>query len=267
MHAFEPEMIPIPAGEFLMGTREQDRPRLVEQYGGQQEWFEWEAPQHRLYLPGYSIAKTPVTNAQYQAFVRATSQEPPEHWEGNKPPRGREDHPVVCVGWHETIQYCQWLAGVTGRPIRLPSEAEWEKAARGTDGRICPWGDEWDASRCNTKESGIGDTTAVGTYPQGASPYGCLDMAGNGWEWTQSLWGTGYFIPDFKHPYDPTDGRENLDAGDDWMRVLRGGAWNLDRVSARCACRAWGFPTDRRARWGFRVCRPEGESNDEAREI
>jgi len=102
-----------------------------------------------------------VTNAQYLAFVEATGQKPPGHWQGGKPPEGKEEHPVVNVSWHDAMAYCQWLAKVTGKVCRLPSEAGWEKAARGTDGRIYPWGDKWDAKRCNSSEGGPGDTTPV----------------------------------------------------------------------------------------------------------
>ena len=94
---------------------------------------------------------------------------------------------MVHVFWHDAVAYFNWLAEVTSKPYRLPSEAEWEKGARGSDGRIYPWGDQWDVKRCNSLESGKRDTTPVGAYTQGASPYGCLDMAGNVWEWTRSL--------------------------------------------------------------------------------
>ena len=132
---------------------------------------------------------------------------------------------------------CQWLAEVTGKPYRLPSEAEWGKGARGGDGRIWPWGNQWDAERCNSWEGGKRDTTSVGAYPQGASPYGLLDMAGNVWEWTCSLWGKG-LEPSFKYPYDPADGREDLNAPDSVLRVLRGGSWLVYLVVARCASRS-----------------------------
>ena len=211
--SLEPEMIFIPAGEFLMGSG---------------------SDQHTLYLPDYYIAKTPVTNAQYAAFVQTT---------GSSVPENKEDHPVVNVSWYDATKYCQWLAEVTGKIYRLPSEAEWEKAARGTDGRIYPWGDEWDASRCNTSKGGKRGTTPVGTYPQGASPYGCLDMAGNVWEWTRSLYKN--------YPYDPTDGREDLDAGG--RRVVRGGSWGDLRGLARCADRGWDGPVDRGSNRGFRL--------------
>ena len=117
---------------------------------------------------------------------------------------------------------------------------------------VWPWGDEWDETRCNTRELGLGDTTPVGIFPQGASPYGCLDMVGNVWEWTTSLWGRDWSEPEFKYPYDSTDGRENPEVGDEVPRVIRGGAFYSDRRTARCACRwsgsqlVWGD-------FGFRV--------------
>jgi formylglycine-generating enzyme required for sulfatase activity len=235
---FEPEMVLIPAGDFLMGsdpTKDKDAEEI-------------EQPQHTLYLPDYHLAKTPLTNAQYAAFVQATGHEQPEHWKGGKPPSGKEDHPVVWVSWHDAVAYYRWLSEVTGRPYRLPSEAEWEKGARGTDGRLWPWGNEWDAKRCNTIESGKGDTTPVGAYPQGASPYGLLDMAGNVWEWTRSVVKS--------YPYDPDDGREDLEA--EGARVLRGGSWSNIQFYARCVERDWYYPDDSLDTFGFRLVSPVG---------
>jgi formylglycine-generating enzyme required for sulfatase activity len=240
---FEPEMILIPAGEFLMGSD----PAKDKQANDDEQ------PQHTLYLPDYYLAKTPVTNAQYAAFVQATGYDPPSHWKGGEPPRGKEDHPVVNVSWHAAVAYCRWLAGVTGKSLGLPSEAEWEKGARGTDGRIWPWGNQWDAERCNSAEGGKGDTTPVGTYPAGASPYGLLDMAGNVWEWTRSLWGKGLEWPNFRYPYNPKDGRENPDAPGDILRVVRGGAFLGDVWLVRCAVRDRGSPGYRSRNVGFRV--------------
>jgi len=159
---------------------------------------------------------------------------------------------VVYVFWHDAVVYCRWLSEVTGRPYRLPSEAEWEKGARGTDGRIYPWGNQWDAERCNNKEGGKGDTTPVGAYPQGASPYGPLDMAGNVWEWTRSLWGKDWKEPSFKYPYDPDDGREDLEA--EGYRVLRGGSWFFSRDLARCVERDGYLPVSSVSYVGFRLC-------------
>jgi formylglycine-generating enzyme required for sulfatase activity len=217
-HPFEPELILIPAGEFLMGSDlEKD-----------EEASDDELPQHKLYLPDYYIAKTPVTNAQYLAFVEVMGYRVPEHWEAGKPPAGKEQHPVVNVTWHDALAYCQWLSQTTGRAYALPSEAEWAKAARGTDGRIYPWGDHWDAKRCNTRESGRSDTTLVGYFsPQGDSPYGGMDMVGNVWEWTRSLWRD--------YPYKPDDGREVLAA--EGARGLCGGSWGSTRGYARVSYR------------------------------
>jgi formylglycine-generating enzyme required for sulfatase activity len=140
----------------------------------------------------------------------------------------------VGVSWFEALAYVRWLAAFTGRACRLPTEAEWEKAARGTDGRIYPWGDERAEGRANTSETDLGRTTVVGAFPGGASPYGALDMSGNVWEWCSSAWKD--------YPYRADDGREDLE-GDDF-RVWRGGSWNDDRRYARCASRLSSRPDD-----------------------
>jgi len=242
---FEPEMILIPAGEFLMGSDPQEDKNARDD----------EQPQHTLYLPDYYIAKTPMTNAQYAAFVQATGYKTPRHWKNRKIPKGKDLYPVVHISWDDAMAYCKWLAEDTGKPYTLPSEAEWEKAARGTDGRIYPWGNKFDKRKCNTIESAIDSTVPVGKFPQGASPYGVLDMAGNVWEWTRSQ---------FKHyPYDPADGREDVSVLAD--RVVRGGAflfyfeWN-----ARCVHRYNRNPSSVGRAYGFRVMmaanvtRPQG---------
>jgi len=241
--AYEPETVLIPGGEFLMGSDLDE----------DEDAYDDELPQHRLTLADYYLAKTPVTNAQYAAFVEARGHEPPEYWSGRKPPGGEENHPVVWVSWHDAVVYCEWLSEVTGRRYRLPSEAQWEKGARGVDGRIYPWGDEWDPERCNWSEDDEGDTTPVGSYPRGASPYGLLDMAGNVWEWTRSLWGEDSEDPDFDYPYDAEDGREDLAAGDEVYRVCRGGAFDEDQDSARCAYRDYYYPEYSGENLGFRV--------------
>ena len=161
---------------------------------------------------------------------------------------------MVGVSWHDAMAYCRWLADLTGDPVRLPSEAEWEKGARGTDGRTYPWGDRWDTTRCNTVESGRGDTTSVRDHPTGASPYGVLDVAGNVWEWTRTLLGTDREHPDYPYPYDRSDGREDESAGGDVFRVLRGGAYGYPAHWSRCASRDWGRPLGASEYLGFRVC-------------
>jgi formylglycine-generating enzyme required for sulfatase activity len=233
---FEPEMVLIPAGEFLMGS---DPKKDEGAYNDEQ-------PRHTLYLPDYYLAKTPVDVAQYAAFVQATGHKPPGNWKGlisKKPPQDKLNHPVTEVSWRDAVAYCQWLAATTGKVYHLPSEAEWEKGAQGSDGRIYPWGNEWDATRCNSKEGGPGDTTPVGVYPDGASPYGLLDMAGNVWEWTWSL--------KEDYPYDPEDGREDADA--EGRRVVRGGSFNNNDRNVRCAYRNRNNPNNTNTNNGFRV--------------
>jgi hypothetical protein len=127
---FEPEMILIPAGEFLMGSNpHQD-----------ENAYDDEQPQHHLYMPDYFLAKSPVTTKQYQDFVLATGHKAPHGWTNKTPPQGKEDHPVVHVSWHDGMAYCRWLSEAIGKTCSLPSEAEWERGARATDGRIYPWG-------------------------------------------------------------------------------------------------------------------------------
>jgi len=230
---FEPQRVSIPAGEVCIGSdpTKDARAKKAEQ------------PQHVLSLAAYEIAATPVTNDAYLAFVQATNHLAPSHWVNDKPPPGQEDHPVVQVSWHDATAYCRWLSSVTGRAYRLPSEVEWEKAARGGDGRLYPWGNQWQEGRCNTSESGTWDTTPVDAHPKGASPYGLLDMAGNVWEWTSSL--------HIAYPYDPTDGREALDVPD--RRVLRGGSFGYKADLARCAYRMRLGPESLGRDIGFRV--------------
>lgn len=249
--------IEIPAGPFLMGSEEKLDPQA----------FDNESPQHQVNLSLHYIARYAVTVAQFRAFVEQSGYTPQDE----DSVRGPTNHPVAFITWHEALKYCEWLtarlrqwdgtpeplAGLLkeqGWRVTLPSEAEWEKAARGTDGRIYPWGNEFDAGKANVAETGIGRPSAVGCFPRGASPYGCLDMAGNVWEWTRSLWGKE---PAFSYPYDPLDGREQRDASDEIRRVLRGGSYWNTRGSARCAYRARDLPHYRDGHIGFRlVVRP-----------
>ncbi|MBN2393753.1 MAG: SUMF1/EgtB/PvdO family nonheme iron enzyme [Anaerolineae bacterium] len=236
----EPEWVEIPAGEFWMGSEEGD---------GE------ERPVHKVHLERYWIAKVPITNAQYRFFVEICQYEPPNHWEDGKVPRGLESHPVTRVTWHDAIAYCRWLSEVSSKSITLPSEAEWEKAARGeTDKRKYPWGDAWKEGYCNSSELSIGGTTPVGIFSDGTSPYGCFDMAGNVWEWTRSLWGKYMRESDFRYVYRVDDGRENTEIGDGIYRVLRGGAFNYYGDYARCTYRNRNYPFYWDRTYGFRVC-------------
>jgi formylglycine-generating enzyme required for sulfatase activity len=233
------ELIHIPSGEFLMGDDKQ-----------------------RIEVAEFYISRYPITNAQFAKFVQAKKYERPSHWGAGGIPAGKENHPVVYVSWHNTVAFCDWLSEATGRRFRLPTEAEWEKAARGglripqkvftlsataawrkmlsTDlripsygdalrdnplpGRQYPWGNEIDKNKCNTYESGIRDTTPVGKYsPAGDSPYGVADMAGNVWEWTQEI-------------------------------VLRGGSSRNVHGDAAAPVRRSGTPDSRSDVFGFRVC-------------
>jgi formylglycine-generating enzyme required for sulfatase activity len=245
---FEPEMVLVAAGQFTMGSDPRRDPAAADE----------EQPQHVLDLPDVYLSRTPVTNAHYRAFVLSTGRRTPGHWPRGRPRHG--EHPVVNVSWHDAVAYCRWLSGATGRPYRLPSEAEWEKGARGSAGSIYPWGDGWDPDHCNARQGGGGRPTPVDAYPNGASPYGLLDMAGNVWEWTRSLWGAGWLAPEFRYPYASTDGREDASAGDPISRVVRGGAYDNGPRLVRCAARGRVYPLLASKYVGFRVCVPGEES-------
>jgi len=203
--ADEVEMVVVPAGEFIMGS---DGP----------EAYEDEKPASKIFVPAFSIDKFEVTNARYRRCVEAGACTRPVGQAYDDPTKA--DHPVTVVSWKQAVAYCRWAGK------RLPTEAEWEKTARGTDGRRYPWGDRFDGERANAGYTN--GTTAVGSYPQGASPYGAMDMAGNVWEWTASL-----YRP---YPYDPSEGREDLEARG--ARVNRGGSWYAGPKDARTSHRA-----------------------------
>jgi formylglycine-generating enzyme required for sulfatase activity len=247
---FEPQMVTVPAGAFLMGTPESELDELGE-LGADRDWIQNEVPQHEVALVAYAVGRYPVTNAEFARFVEdggygkadywteagwkqkeSSGWTQPRHWEDDR--WNNPSQPVVGVSWYEAVAYCHWLAARTGKPYRLPTEAEWEKASRGADGRRYPWGNEWDPNVCNNKESGPGGTTPVGEYPDGDSPYGAGDMAGQVWEWCSSKYGGIGTRPDFGYPYRPDDGREELEGGD--TRILRGGSWWNDNPAAICRC-------------------------------
>jgi len=218
------EMVDVPGGEFKHGERGE-----------------------LAYVMAYRISRFPITNIQYARFLADNPTYPvpyldevwaePYNWDHQRRtyPEGKANHPVVLVSWEDALAYCRWAG------VRLPTEMEWEKAARGEDGRIYPWGNEFDPERANVRESGIGSTTPVGIYPDEVSPYGLLDCAGNVWEWTASQAGEGQV-------------------------VIRGGSWNFRAPDARCFVRDYSHPGHRSYCIGFRVVtgpRPRPEEEEE----
>ncbi|MGD2157592.1 MAG: SUMF1/EgtB/PvdO family nonheme iron enzyme [Anaerolineales bacterium] len=242
-HPFRFELIRIPEGEFTMGSD----PAL------DREASENEQPQHRIFIPEFYISKYPITNEQYKFFVDEWGCNPPKFWINSLMFEVKVNNPVVEVNLYAVRAFCQWLRQATGMQFRIPTEAEWEKAARGEDGRIYPWGNDWDAQACNHKDSWSVGTTPVWEYEKGVSPYGVVDMLGNVCEWTSSLWGEDLDEPDFKYPYDPQDGREDLGSLMDVCRVIRGGSYINHRKRVRCAVRFAYPPIFESELVGFRV--------------
>jgi formylglycine-generating enzyme required for sulfatase activity len=256
----------VPAGPFLMGSTDED----------EQSWDD-EKPQHEHEIEQpYAISRYPATNAQYAAFVEAGGYREERYWteaarkyvwRGGKVKAENEDelregpydfgepsnlpnHPVVGVTWYEAVAFCLWLTEVLrGRGeiggdqgIGLPTEPQWEKAARGDDGRIYPWGAEPDSEKANYSDTGIGTTSAVGCFPGGTSPYGVEDLSGNVWGWCRTKWESGY------RPYENDSTLEGAA-----RRVVRGGAFSHSSRIVRCASRLGAHPDARLWYGGFRV--------------
>jgi len=263
----------VPPGPFWMGS-ERGRDN--------------EKPAHQFNIPyGYWIGRYPVTVAQFKQFVVQSGYKGRYRLKALEDPDNR---PVRYLTWDDALAFCRWLDGVwrqkgwlpEGMGVTLPSEAEWEKAARGglqipaeplwrlpdaglavpgdfplvdnpLPQRRFPWGDDFDGERVNNENTGIGTTTAVGAFPGGVSPYGALGMSGNVYDWTRSVWGKDWSKPDYNYPYDAGDGREDLEKGDEWLRVVRGGDWSDEDTWVRCACRFRGRPFVRYFNIGFRI--------------
>ncbi|MCW3054373.1 MAG: hypothetical protein JWN14_3543, partial [Chthonomonadales bacterium] len=210
------EMVFIPAGEFTMGSND----------GAANE-----RPAHKVMLDAYYIYRTPVTAAQYLKFCDETGHKKPDAPKFN-PTWSKRDDPIVNVSYNDALAYCAWAG------VKLPTEAQWEKAARGTDGRKYPWGDEFDRSKLwssTRKEADAGGTKPVGSFPSGASPFGVLDMAGNVYQWCSDWYDEGFYGSQFATARNP----ENQSIGDKKKRVLRSASWgNLDPGDFRSAGRS-----------------------------
>jgi formylglycine-generating enzyme required for sulfatase activity len=255
-------MIYIPPGEFTMGQTDEEKKWLIDQIGEKEykSYYSDETPLHKVYLDGYWIGKYEVTFAQYDRYCNETKIKKPDDkgW-------GRENRPVINVSWDDAAAYCQWLSQKTDLPFKLPTEAQWEKAARGNDQRKYPWGNhepyyngKWYANyRAHDSWEKRGDdgfpyTTPVGSYKLGASPYGLLDMAGNVWEWCSDRYDGDYYKnltqknknKIIQNPTGPGGGSD---------RVIRGGGWPDGARVLRCANRGSGGPSSRGSGLGFRL--------------
>jgi formylglycine-generating enzyme required for sulfatase activity len=281
-------MVYVPAGEFIMGTgglewiRRPGGPRDRQRLGLAAYGFSNERPQHTVYLDAFWLDQTEVTVSMFRAFVQATGYVSTAERQGwGKPwtagpmeeewprvpgadwqhPRGPEssaedDHPVAQVSWEDAAAYCAWAGG------SLPTEAQWAKACRGTDGRMWPWGDTFDANRASVCEAqcpierwkddrfddGYAFTAPVGSFPDGASPYGALDMAGNLWEWVADWYGEDYY------GHSPSENPSGPDSGT--VRAMRGGAWYDTDVWTTCTVRHQNPTTDLYDDLGFRCAMP-----------
>ena len=241
---FEPEMVYIPAGSFWMGR--------VEAPGVPPN----ETPRSRLELPAYFISKYPVTNREYAEFVRQTGMPVPDElgWDGRNPAKDQLNLPVRGVTWQEALDYCAWLKGQTGKEYTLPSEAQWERAACGVDGRLYPWGEAWEQGRSNQGNSRTADVTAFTAQSQS----GLYDLVGNVLQWTSTLWGEKRLVADYPYPWQPDDGRDDLAANRQVRRVLRGSPYSDQQSECTGTARRSFLPSDRGQpgkRHGFRVVR------------
>jgi formylglycine-generating enzyme required for sulfatase activity len=200
-------MVSVPAGEFIMGSNQVDTEGQAAELGSMKPWFLDEHPQRKVHLPAFYIDLHEVTNAEYVKFIRATGTPPPPFWVNSQVPSSQEQLPVTQITWPQADAYCKWAGK------RLPTEAEWEKAARGTDGREYVWGNEYKPGLANTGDAPNKSLMPVGSFPGSKSPYGVEDMVGNAWEWTS----------DWYQDYSGSDYRS--DAFGEKFKVIRGNSW------------------------------------------
>jgi formylglycine-generating enzyme required for sulfatase activity len=222
----EAEYVYVPGGEFTMGA------------SGSEAVAAQERPEHEVTTDGFWMQRTEVTNAQYARCVAAGACTAPANGQWDDP--ALAEHPVAYVSWEQATAYATWAGG------RLPTEAEWEKACRSDDGRLFPWGNESPTDQTANFDNNVGETMPVGSYPDGASPYGILDLSGNVWEWTSTL--------ERPYPYQSDDGREDLAAAG--KRVARGGSFYYTQYQLRCTARSGFSPTTANPHFGIRVVVP-----------
>ncbi|HJS20247.1 MAG TPA: SUMF1/EgtB/PvdO family nonheme iron enzyme [Anaerolineales bacterium] len=240
---YEPKTVYIDEGSFWMGSPEGEE---IPQY---------ETPQHEVFLPSFRIGKYPVTNREFEAYVRQKDICVPKQlgWDGQQIRQGKEDDPVSGVTWMDAIAYCRWLSEQTGREYSLPNEAQWEKACRGGNKTIYPWGDEFDRNRCN---HGRSELAAVKAYPE-QNDFGCFDLVGNVRQWTVSLWGEKRIAPDPHYAYPwRQDRRNDISASRQIRRVVRGSSFRDSLHLLLCSARSGQAPEDPGlpdARHGFRI--------------
>lgn len=226
---FEPDVVLIEEGSFNMGGSSTD-----------EHVSDVEEHPYEVLEPAFYISRFPVTVGEYRVFLSQTGHLLPSFWDVQE---ALDLHPVVGISWFDAQAFCDWLAQVTGKPYALPTESQWEKAARGTDERVWPWGNDWDPDKCNAGYSGMDGTKPVDTYFEHASPYEVVDLVGNVWEWCNSAYRD--------YPYDRFDGREERNPED--ARVIRGGSYLSNESKVRCNSRASFKPVARAQYLGFRI--------------
>jgi formylglycine-generating enzyme required for sulfatase activity len=258
--------IQIPQDSFVLGTRD-DEERLLRTYSWAGDWsVSAEQPATTVNVTAFRIARYPVTVIQYRAFIAAPDgYRNSEWWEGlavgeRRPPTIPSDpryssHPVSNVDWFDAVAYTRWLSAHLGEAIRLPTEVEWEFAARGQNRFTFPWGNEYETLACNGLDSGLNGPCTVGLFltESGAWPHpNPTDMAGNVWEWCLSVH-SEEGGRQYRYPYDSTDGRERVDLGDSYRRIVRGGSYTNIPFFLRSALRGYDRPSFRTLRQGFRL--------------
>ncbi|MCX7015357.1 MAG: SUMF1/EgtB/PvdO family nonheme iron enzyme [Candidatus Sumerlaeota bacterium] len=236
------EMIYIPGGETILGTTAEEAQSLAKEYNVHPSLFANETPQRKATVKAFYIDRFPVTNAQYQEFIKATGHRAPSHWKENTFPTGQADWPATNVDWTDAKAYADWAGK------RLPTEEEWERAARGNDGRLYPWGNEWNLEACRPDDGtslGTPQPFPVGCFPKGASPFGVMDMVGNVAQWTAT----------------PTAPINPATPGKGWYVVKGAGAAHHLRFNFRCAARDLSASLNRVHSWlGFRCAEDAPET-------